>query len=159
MKKILFALALSLLMLSTACNDNKEEELWNDLRVGDEIYHFKQIEFRQDSLVVCTGMPHGVVTWHLSLVDGTRITRLLMLQQHEGWHGVLDASQGCVLVDLEGSESHDGTYRGIDGTMDIWRREFKTVIEMHDLRMVGESLPHDTIAVSDGYLSFDLTLF
>ncbi len=157
MKKILFALFL--VLMSTACDDKQEEELWNDLRVGNEIYHFNQIEFRQDSLVVCSGMPHGVVTWHLSLVDGTRITRLFMLRQDEGWHGILDASQGGVLVDLEGSERHDGTYRGIEGTMDIWRREFKTVIEMHDLRMVGESLPHDTIDVSDGYLSFDLTLF
>ena len=50
MKKILLALALILFVFSTACDDNQEEELWNDLRVGDEIYHFKQIEFQQDSL-------------------------------------------------------------------------------------------------------------
>lgn len=159
MKKILFALSLSLFLLSTACDDKKDEELWNDLRVGNEVYHFKQIEFRQDSLVVCTGMPHGVLTWHLSLDDGTQITRLFMLQQAEGWHCTLDASKGSVLVDLEGSERHDGTYRGIDGTMDIRRREFKTVIEMHDLRIVREPLPTDTFDVSDGYFTFDLTLF
>lgn len=159
MKKLLLVLAFCLLLLPTSC-DHNDEALWNDLRVGDEIYHFKQIEFRQDSLVVCMGTPHSIVTWHLTLADGTRITRLFMLQQAEGWHGVLDASQGRVVVDLaeSGSESYDGTYHGIAGTMDIWRREFKTVIEMHDLRMVRESSSQDTIDVSDGYLSFDLTL-
>lgn len=158
MKKVLLALALSSLLLSTSC-DNDDDYLWNDLRVDEEVYHFKQIEFSQDSLVVCTGMPHGVVTWHFSLADGTRITRLFMLQQDEGWHGLLDASQGRVVVELKGSQSHDGSYRGIGGQVDIYRREFKTIIEMHELRMVQESSPVDTIDINDGYLSFDLSLF
>ena len=158
MKKVLLTLALSLLLLSPSC-DNDDDYLWNDLRVDEKVYHFKQIEFRQDSLVVCTGMPHGVVTWRFSLADGTRITRLFMLQQSEGWHGLLNASQGRVIVELNGSQDHDGSYRGIQGQVDIYRHEFKTIIEMHKLRLVHDSSSSDTIDINDGYLSFDLTLF
>lgn len=156
MRELLFTI---IALLLVGCGHDGNVELWNDLLVGDDIYHFKQIEFRQDSLIVCTGMPHGIVTWRLSLADGTGVTRPFMLRQAEGWHGVIDASLDGVLVELEGSQNHDGTYRGVGGTMDVWRREFKTIIEMHELLLERQSSPGDTIAVNDGYLSFDLSLF
>lgn len=157
MKKILLSLLLFPL-LSTTCSHD-DESLWNDLLVGDEIFHLRKVEFGQYDQIVCTGETDGMLILQLTLPDGTAITRHHMLQCPEGYHAELDAKLGTVKATLQGSDEHSGEYYAIDGLVEIERHEFKTSISLQDLQL-ARSLPiADTISISNGYLSFDLSLF
>lgn len=152
MRNVLMAIVVAWLL--AGC-DNNTDDLWNDLKVGDDIYHFSQVEFRQDSLIVCVAEQGALVSWQLALDNGMPVTRKLLLQRPEGWH----ATARHVLMRLEGSKANDGTYRGVGGTVEVMRHEFKTAITMHELQLVCDNAPTDTIDINDGYLSFDLTFF
>ena len=52
MKKILYILTL---VLMVGCKHHDSIDLWNDLKVGDDIFHFTLVEFRNDNEIICTG--------------------------------------------------------------------------------------------------------
>ncbi len=154
MKKILYIL---ILLLMVGCKHHDNIELWNDLKVGDNIFHFTLVEFRNESQIICTGDQPGYLLLQFVLPDGTAVTRKHMLQCAEGYHAEYDVAQGVMLATLEGTDGFDGDYRAASGWVEIERHEFKTSIELHELRLVRQNIG-DTIGIDDGYLSFDLSL-
>lgn len=150
---------LVLLLALTGCKHGDNIELWNDLKVGDDVYHFTQVEFRNEDQIVCTGDRDGYMIVQLTLADGTRVTRKHMLQCPEGYHAEYAVPQGAVQASLHGSDEYDGDYRGVGGRIAIERHEFKVSIKMNDLQLVRQDEVSDTIGIDDGYLNFDLSFF
>ncbi len=156
--KRLFSI-LTLLLVLSGCKRGDSIELWNDLKVGDDVYHFTLVEFRDEDQIVCTGDRNGYLVLMLTLADGTRVTRKHMLLCPEGYHAEYVLPQGAMQAILHGSDEHDGEYRGVGGRIAIERHEFKVTIEMNNLQLVHQDERGDTIGIDDGYLSFDLSFF
>ena len=156
MKRLFLMLALLLVM--TGCKHGDNIELWNDLKVGDDVYHFTLVEFGDNNQIVCTGEREGLLALRLTLGDGTPVTRKHMLQCPEGYHIEYSIPPGTVLATMQGNSGLRGNYCGIGGRVVVERHEFKTTIAMHDLQLAHLET-HDTIDIVNGYLSFDLSFF
>lgn len=157
MKRLFLMLALLLVM--TGCKHGDNIELWNDLKVGDDVYHFTQVEFGDNNQIVCTGEREGLLALRLTLDDGTPVTRKHMLQCPEGYRSEYDIPPGDLQATLHSDNDHSGDYRGIAGHVVIERHEFKAIIMLNDLQLVRQGNVPDTIGIDDGYLSFDLSFF
>lgn len=157
MRRLLYTLVLMLLL--SGCKHGDNIELWNDLKVGDDVYHFTLVEFRGENQIACTGDRDGYLLLGLTLADGTIVTRKHLLQCAEGYRSEYAIPPGELRATLHGSDNHDGDYHAIAGHVVVERHEFKAIIELSDLRLVRQGGATDTIGIDDGYLSFDLSLF
>ena len=156
MRRLLYIL-LPLLIVA-GCKHDGDMELWNDLKVGDDIFHFTQVEYNNSDWIVCTGDHEGSLLLQFALADGTVITRKHMLQCPEGYHIEYSIPPGTVLATMQGNSGLRGNYCGIGGRVVVERHEFKTTIAMHALQLAHLET-HDTIDIVNGYLSFDLSFF
>ena len=79
--KRLFSI-LTLLLVLSGCKRGDSIELWNDLKVGDDVYHFTLVEFRNEDQIVCTGDRNGYLVLMLTLADGSQVEAVLVGDEH-----------------------------------------------------------------------------
>ena len=161
----IFIMLLSVMVLLTVApscrksNHDAPVDLWNDMVIEDELYHFKQIAFKNNTDIVCQGDPSGLATLRLTMPDGTAVGRVFMLSRPEGYQAQFDLPQGQLSLIVQEIAPLNGDYRGIAGSVTVQRQAFKTIITMDSLRLLRVGTDSDTLSVAKGYLSYDLTLF